>query len=251
MILGAHVPGESPLSEATSIGADCIQMFVGDPQSWKKPQPRPDAAELAAAGVPIYVHAPYLINVASPNNRVRIPSRKILANTVAAAAEVGARAVIVHGGHSEDGIEEGFVRWHKALEQLDMTVPVLIENTAGGDNAMARRVDVLARLWDELEDFDVGFCFDTCHAHAAGEDLDDVIERTLEATGCIDLIHANSSRDEPGTGADRHAAFSTGKVSPDMIVDMVNASKAPVAICETPWDTIADDLGYLREKLPI
>jgi deoxyribonuclease-4 len=231
------------------VGAACLQMFVGDPQSWKKPQPRADAAELAAAGVPIYVHAPYLINVASPNNRIRIPSRKILANTVEAAATVGAAAVIVHGGHSEDGISEGFSRWRKALEQLEMTVPVLIENTAGGDNAMARRVEVLAHLWDELSDFEVGFCFDTCHAHAAGEDLDDVIDRVLDATGRIDLMHANSSRDQPGTGADRHASFAAGTMDAGVIRDMIIASKAPVTICETPWETIADDLDLLRAEL--
>ena len=52
-----------------------------------------------------------------------------------------------------------------------LPVPILIENTAGGDNAMARRLDALARLWDAVGEFDVGFCLDTCHAHAAGEEL--------------------------------------------------------------------------------
>src|SRR3990170_8572539 len=111
MIVGAHVPDESPLEEAASVDAECIQLFVGPPQSWKKPPPRDDAEELKASPLPIYVHAPYLINVASPNNRVRIPSRKILDHTLEAAATVGATAVIVHGGHAEDGVEEGFGRW--------------------------------------------------------------------------------------------------------------------------------------------
>ena len=50
-----------------------MQIFLGDPQSWKAPKPREDAARLSESPVPIYVHAPYLINVASPDNRVRIP----------------------------------------------------------------------------------------------------------------------------------------------------------------------------------
>ena len=104
MLLGAHIRGELPLEEAAKLGADCIQMFVGPPQSFRKPPPRGDAAELRAAGIPIYVHAPYLINVASPNNRIRIPSRKILHNTMERAEEIGAVAVIVHGGHAEDGV---------------------------------------------------------------------------------------------------------------------------------------------------
>ena len=249
MIIGAHVPDEDPLQEAASVDAECIQIFVGPPQSWKKPPPREDAAELKGSPLPIYVHAPYLINVASPNNRVRIPSRKILADTLDRASDVGAAAVIVHGGHAEDGIEHGFRRWWKVFEEMEPQVPIFIENTAGGDNAMARKVDVLAELWEHLEDFDVGFCFDTCHAHAAGEELSDVIDRVLAATGRIDLVHANSSRDPAGGGRDRHANFSDGQIDETVIVEMVRAAKAPAVICETPWPGISDDIVRLRTAL--
>jgi deoxyribonuclease IV len=253
VIFGAHVPGDKPLQEAEEVGAECLQMFVGPPQSWKKPPPRPDEEELRGSPIPIYVHAPYLINVASPNNRVRIPSRKILANTLEAAAAIDAAAVIVHAGHAEDGIERGFRRWWKVFEEMgEPPVPVLIENTAGGTNAMARHIDVLAELWEALAEFEVGFCFDTCHAHAAGEDLTDVVKRVLDATGRIDLVHANSSRDEPGTGADRHANFGSGKMEVDAIVQMAReavAGGAPTVICETPWAGLAHDLEYLRANL--
>jgi deoxyribonuclease IV len=249
MIIGAHVPGKKPLEEAAEVGAECVQMFLGPPQSWKKPPVRPDADELRASEVPVYVHAPYLINVASPNNRIRIPSRKILAGAIERAEEIGAAGIIVHAGHAEDGIPRGFIRWRKVFEELESDVPVLIENTAGGDNAMGRHIETLELLWAALEDFDVGFCFDTCHAHAAGEDLSTVIERVLDGVGQIDVLHANSSRDPAGTGADRHASFAEGTMDPDAIVAMARASGAPTVICETPWTTISDDLDYLRTKL--
>lgn len=250
MIFGAHIHGEAPLKEAEQVGAECLQMFVGPPQSWKKPPPREDAAELKASDIPIYVHAPYLINVASPNNRVRIPSRKILQGAIERSAEIGASGLIVHGGHAEDGVEHGFMRWRKVFEELgDSPVRILIENTAGGTNAMTRHVDVLASLWEHLEDFDAGFCFDTCHAHAAGEDVSDVIERVLDATGGIDLVHANGSRDGAGSGADRHDNFDSSKLAPESIVSMIEASGAPAVICETPWPGIEDDLAFLRERL--
>ena len=252
MIVGAHVPQENPLKEAEAVGAECLQMFIGPPQSWKKPPPREDADELRASQLPVYVHAPYLINVASPNNRVRIPSRKILFQTLECAEAVGAAAVIVHAGHAEDGIERGFRRWWKVFEELleeDYKVPVLIENTAGGENAMGRQVATLARLWEMLDEFDVGFCFDTCHAHAAGEDLSDVVDRVLDAIGRIDLVHANSSKDPAGSGRDRHCNFSEGELDAATIADMVAASRAPAVICETPWEGIADDLAYLRDRL--
>ena len=250
MIIGAHVPGDDPLAEAAQVGAQCVQMFVGSPQSWKKPPSRPDAEELAASDVPIFVHAPYLINVASPNNRVRIPSRKILDGALERSAEIGAAGLIVHAGHADDGVANGFQRWRTVFERMDESpVPILIENTAGGDHAMGRRVEVLAELWTYLEGFDVGFCFDTCHAHAGGEDLTDVIDRILAATGRIDLVHANSSRDAAGTGADRHANFDSGQMDPDQIVGMVKASGAPAVICETPWPGIQEDIAYLRANL--
>lgn len=249
MIVGAHVPGKKPLDEAAEVGASCLQMFVGPPQSWKKPPPRPDAEELRTSKLPIYVHAPYLINVASPNNRVRIPSRKILAQTMEAAATVGAAGVIVHAGHAEDGIERGYIRWRKVFEERTSDIPILIENTAGGTNAMGRKIEDLAALWEHLDDFDVGFCFDTCHAHSAGEELSDVVDRVLAATGRIDLVHANSSRDAAGSGADRHANFADGRMDVEAIAAMVKASGAPAVICETPWTKMADDLAWLKARL--
>src|SRR5712691_10806829 len=193
MLIGAHVPGEDPLKEASSVGADAIQMFVGDPQSFEKPEPRPDEPVLRAAELPIYVHAPYRLNVVHPSPRVRVPSRKTLAQTVDAAAEIGAAGVIVHGGHAEDDPAQGPTRWWKVFEEREFPVPILSENTAGGDNAVARYVDQLDALWQALAGYPVRFCFDTCHAHAAGEALADVVERILGVVGTIDLVHCNNS----------------------------------------------------------
>src|SRR6266480_6402446 len=138
-MVGAHVAPTKPLKEAEAIGADCVQIFLSDPQGWKKPPARKDAAELRDSPVPLYAHAPYLINVCSPRNNVRYGSRKILQQTCDAAAAVGAAAVIVHPGHAEDGVEPGVGRWERTLQMLRSDVPVYLENTAGGDNAVARR----------------------------------------------------------------------------------------------------------------
>src|SRR5947207_5660516 len=206
-IVGAHLSPRKPLAEAERVDADCVQIFLSNPQGWEKPPHRRDAEQLRASPVPLYVHAPYLINVCSPRNNVRYGSRKILQQTCDAAANVGAAAVIVHAGHAEDGIAKGVGRWPRTLEMLESEVPVFIENTAGGDNAVARRFDALALLWEAVSQvkpsFEVGFCFDTCHAHAAGEELSDAVSRVQSIVGRIDLLHANDSRDPPGTGADR------------------------------------------------
>lgn len=250
MRIGSHVSSRDPLAAAQAEGADVVQIFLGNPQSWKAPNPRDDAAQLKAATLPIYVHAPYLINVASANNRVRIPSRKALQQTCDAAAEIGAMAVIVHGGHVADGeeLEDGFQRWRKALEQLETDMAVYLENTAGGDHAMARRFDTIARLWDCIGDTGVGFCLDTCHTWAAGEALLDAVERIKAITGRIDLVHCNDSKDAAGSGRDRHANFGTGQINPDLLVAVVKAADAPV-ICETAEDGRRDDIVFLRDRL--
>src|ERR687897_222479 len=138
-MVGAHLAPEDPLGEAEAVGADCVQVFLSDPQGWQKPPPRDDAAELRASTVQLYVHAPYLINVCSPRNNVRYGSRKILQQTCEAAAEVGAEAVVVHPGHAEDGVIHGFDRWVRTLERLESEVPLYIENTAGGGTGEPRR----------------------------------------------------------------------------------------------------------------
>jgi deoxyribonuclease-4 len=253
--IGMHLHDGDPLTEALAARADAVQFFLGDPQGWKAPvlpgEPAQVTAAFADADVSGYVHAPYVINVASPNNRIRIPSRKLLDQQLKAAASIGARGLIVHGGHVTAGtdLEEGYDSWRKAVERIERPLPMLIENTAGGDGAMARSLEGIARLWDAVGDAgggEVGFCLDTCHAHAAGEDLATIVDRIKAITGRIDLVHGNNSRDEFGSGRDRHAGLESGQIDPALIVGVVRAAGAPV-ICETP-DPVAD-MAWLRGQL--
>jgi deoxyribonuclease-4 len=247
--VGAHVDPRQPVAEALARGADLVQIFLSDPQSWHKPPPRSDARELAASPIPIYVHAPYLINVVAEASRIRIPSRRILQETCDAASEIGAVAVVVHGGHltGEGELSDTYPRWRKALQELDTTIPVLIENTAGGDNAVVRRVESIANLWKEIGDLNPGFVLDTCHAWAGGEPGDELVGRILEATGRIDLIHCNDSRDGFDSRRDRHANLGHGEMPLDLLATVVEEAQAPVVV-ETPGgvdDHIAD-IAFVR-----
>jgi deoxyribonuclease-4 len=251
--IGAHVDQADPVQAALDRGADLSQFFLGDPQGYKGPEFRydggADALRAAAeeAGIDLYVHAPYIINVATTNNRIRIPSRKLLQQHIDAATSIGAKALIVHGGHvnAKDNPEDGFENWAKAVERTNLTLPVLIENTAGGDKAMARRLEMIARLWDAVGDLGAGFCLDTCHAHAGGEDLVGIVERVKAITGRVDLVHANDSRDAFDSGADRHANFGSGQIDPDLIVAVCKAAGSPVVV-ETPADGQATDIALIR-----
>ena len=250
MMIGAHLSNKRPLADARAIGAELIQIFLSNPQSWKKPLPRSDAEELASSPTPIYVHAPYLVNVVAGESRVRIPSRRILAETCEAATAIGAAGVVVHGGHVTGGgsLGEATGRWRKALTQLDTTVPVLIENTASGQFAAARRLEDIRRLWEEIGDLDVGLVLDTCHAWAGGEPLDELVERVMAMTGRIDLVHANNSRDPFDSRRDRHANLETGEIPRDLLAKVIRAARAPMVV-ETPSEGQAADITWLKEQL--
>lgn len=254
MRIGAHVPGQDPVAAAAARDTDLVQVFLSPPQSYRTPRVRDDADDLRTSDLTIYVHAPYLVNVATTNNRVRHPSRKLLGETVDAAAAIGAAGVVVHGGHlpEADDPDEGCANWRKTLERLETDVPILIENTAGGRNAMARWFDRVGRLWEALDGVEVpvGFCLDTCHTHAAGEKLVDAVDRVVDLVGGIGLVHLNDSKDDPGSGRDRHQNLGVGEVDPDLLVAVVEQAGAP-AVVETPGDADAQaaDIAWIRERL--
>lgn len=265
--IGATVDQADPISAAVRRGADAAQILLGDPQGWGKPEPAYPGGSAALAkdaaeqGVRLYVHSAYVINVASTNNRIRIPSRKLLQQTVQAGADLGVAGVVVHGGHVTKGEDPaaGFENWRKAIEGLELPCTLLIENTAGGTNAMARYLESIERLWEAVRGHPhsdrVGFCLDTCHAFAAGLDLDTVVERVLAITGRIDLVHANDSAGAFDSGRDRHANFGQGKIPPEQLAAVAAAAAAAGAdfICETPGDAEGQgaDVAWLRERLGV
>ena len=111
--IGAHVDPADPLAEAAARGADLVQFFLGDPQGWKAPVV---AYAGGAAALRAAAEAPASTSTSTRrtsstwrrrNNRIRIPSRKLLAKHAAAAAEIGAKGLIVHGGHVLQGRRPG------------------------------------------------------------------------------------------------------------------------------------------------
>lgn len=262
--IGAHVSAGQPLREVELRGADVLQFFLSNPQSWKKPKQRDDTEQLRSSVLPIYVHAPYLVNVVSDNHRIRIPSRRILQETCDAAAAIGAAGVVVHGGHvlsqaeaknlgkspNPELVRQALPRWRKAIKALDTDLLVLIENTAGGEMAAARRLEQIGWLWEEIADLNVGFVLDTCHAWAGGEEPEGLVERVMAKTGRIDLVHCNDSRDQFGSGADRHANLGKGQIPLPLLGQIVRDAAAPV-IVETPGDVVGQkaDIDWLRSHL--
>lgn len=251
--IGSHVPRRDPLGEARRRGAAAIQINLSAPRNWAAPVRRGDEHDLAASGVPLFVHAPYLVNLASADPVVRARSRACLEAETSAAALVGARGVVVHGGQAgaDSSIEEAIVRWATTMRGAHLSCRLLIENTAGGRGAPGRRPRDLALLVEVLRtlDLDVGVVLDTCHAHAAGLDLSTVADELVELVGRVDLVHANDSRDPAGSGRDHHQHLGEGTVEPHLLAAAALGPGVPVVV-ETPGgaDAQAADVAWLRQQ---
>ena len=253
MNVGAHIPSKNAIEEIKLRKGDTFQIFISSPQMWKSPKPREDVDVLQEYDGPIYVHAPYLINVATPNNKVRHPSRKLLKDTCKVAASFGAKGVIVHGGSVGEGgdISVGYDNWRKALEHVEDTgMRVLVENTAGCKNSVARYMDSIERLWEVIGHLNVGLCLDTCHTWAGGIPTIDAVKGFKKLVKKIDLIHFNDSKDGFESSRDRHENLGKGKIPKEELEYVIKNAKTDI-IVETPNgpDAQKKDIAWIKRRL--
>jgi deoxyribonuclease IV len=254
LAIGSHVERTDPLGGAHARNAEVIQINLSSPRSWRAPSTRGDEETLAASDMDIFVHSPYLINPASIRAEQRDKSRQCLEEQSRAAAQIGATGLVVHGGHPTGGgtVADGINGWLEVLSNADLPCRILIENTAGGNAAVARHLDALEKLFAAIRGagHDVGFVLDTCHAHAGGMNLDGLVARLIDAVGEIDLVHVNDSKDTAGCGRDRHETLGQGLIPHGAIAEIVGAANAP-AVVETPGaaENQAADITWLRQRL--
>jgi hypothetical protein len=109
-LIGAHVPMSGKISRlayATAVGAEVIQVFAANPRAWATAPGDPAAdAAFRQAGLPVFVHAPYLINLGSADELTASRSVSALGHSIRRAEEMGARGVVVHTG-SAVGADRG------------------------------------------------------------------------------------------------------------------------------------------------
>lgn len=233
MRVGAHIRTRGGLATAAEVarevGADAVQLFVSNPRSWAGP--RLETAEAFGAawrgsGVgPLFVHAPYLVNVASPNPDFLAKSLELCRRSVAACGLIEAAGFVVHAGAGGPGepaqaLERAAALLQAVLSETPDTTRLLVELMAGTSGAVASTFAEAAALFDTVADDRLGLCLDTCHLFAAGYGLDDpegvdACFDELHATGLdgrLALIHANDARFERGSRRDRHEVVGEGHI---------------------------------------
>jgi deoxyribonuclease-4 len=211
---------------------------------------------------PLAVHSCYLVNLASPRRELLARSRRAVIDDMKRAAVLGARVVNAHTGYDMGaGLESGLRTLAESvrliLEKAPPGVDLLLENAAGGSRRLGGEWAHFARLLDELdEEPRLGFCFDTCHAHAAGYRLDGprwvgAALREFDRVLGLDrlrLIHLNDSKGPPGGLLDRHQHLGKGTIGDAGLRAFLRRRELRdrCAILETPIDRPTDDARNLR-----
>jgi deoxyribonuclease-4 len=265
--VGTHVPvGKGlvagALARADELGCETIQVFAGNPRGWAHSagDPEHDArfrAGAAARGMRTFIHAPYLVNLGSPNAATYEKSVASVAHHLRRAVEMGVEGVVVHtGSYVDPGGESGLLeaalrRVREGLLPLldavaDEDAPwVLLEPTAGQGRSLCAGIDDLEPYLAAL-DFHpkAGICLDTCHAFAAGAPLDDpggaaaTLDRVVEigGPGRLRLIHANDSMDVRGASRDRHERIGEGHIGAAAFAELLAhpATEGVPFVLETP-----------------
>ena len=275
--VGAHVFVGGGLTTvglpyAEKIGAEAVQVFVSNPRGWTSSAGDAAVDEAFAVGcrerrMPVFVHAPYLVNFGSPTEATRQRSADAVHHSLQRGRRIGARGVVVHAGsavderHRDGALAAMREQLLPILDGLGDDDPlVLVEPTAGGGHALAATVQDLEPLFAVLEAHPrLGVCLDTCHAFAAGHDLASPggMRATLNGLvravgrGRLKLIHANDSKDPVGSGRDRHTNIGTGLIGTEPFAELFRhpATRGVPVVVETPGDVEAHvrDLTVLRQ----
>ena len=235
MKIGAHVGASGGLAtafeRAAAIGAETIQIFGAPPQMWRRRKIRPDECEafraaMAETGIePVFLHGPYLINLATEKPEQLTKSTDALSEDLRLASAIGAKGVIFHvGSHKGVGFAKRLPQIKKALKQVLKDTPddawIILENSAGQGGSVGSKLEELAAIIVAVDSDRLKVCLDTEHAYAAGYNLadGDGLEETMAqfdreiGLARLGAGHANDSKIELGGGVDRHDNIGEGHI---------------------------------------
>jgi deoxyribonuclease-4 len=269
------------LDEAQSLGLDCVQVFTKNQQQWKAPSLK---AEVIAGwkkslgqmawlkdgrtSPRVVSHASYLANMASPNDELREKSIALMREELERCEQLDIPLLVFHpGAYTTSSLEDGIARIASAVASIlkdtaGYKTVMCFENVAGAGSTVGRTFEELATLRARVIDQGgpaqrVGFCIDTCHAHAAGYDLStaastrESLDKLLSTLGpeTIRCLHLNDSKGKAGSRLDRHEHIGAGTIGQSGFATFLaceHFSDIP-KIMETPkgekekglaWDTV-------------
>lgn len=264
MKLGVHVSIGGRICDAflrvQYLGCNTMQIFSRSPQRWRqKKQAAQDIEEFIRLKNkskinPVFIHIPYLANLASPFPRLYQASIKAYLEDIEEADFLKADYIVTHmGSHKNTSEEEGLKRLIKALGIIlkktnKSSIGILLENTSGSGSWLGYNFKHQKLVFDRLgRDSRLGICLDTAHAFAAGYDistqagLDQMLSQIDDAAGIgrIKLVHLNDLKAKLGSRRDMHEHIGRGSIGLEGMRRIINhpALKHAAFILETPKDS--------------
>jgi len=279
MKIGCHLSASggylAMAQTAVSIGANVFQFFTRNPRGGAaKPIDKADVAAFldyaAANGIgPILAHAPYTLNAAGAEPRVREFAEEVMADDLERLEHTPGAMYNFHpGSHVGQGAEEGINLISGMLSRILSKKPykttVLLETMSGKGSEVGRDFAEIRAIIDATESklgnqaikqsdnqTILGVCLDTCHVWDGGydiaDDLDGVLAEFDRAVGLgrLKAIHFNDSMNALGAHKDRHERIGKGRIGLDALARVVNHPK----LRDLPFylETPCDLQGYRDE----
>ncbi len=272
--LGAHTINNGGIhmavKRAGNAGMTAMQLFTAPPQYYgdkvsikaeRVTRFRTALAETNIRPENVVVHAAYVLSVATPDDTKWARAAGGLARELERSSTLGAGAVCFHSGSAaESERSESAKRIAKAivqaLETVDSTTRVLIENTAGAGRTMGKTAeeigDILSHVPKKFRPR-TGYGLDTCHLYASGYDITEskqiftrIIDAFEEHAGePPSFFHLNDSEGALGSNKDRHLLIGKGAIGEEPFRWLLQdpRSRGVPLILETPQQNydIADD----------
>ncbi|MBQ8617320.1 MAG: deoxyribonuclease IV [Clostridia bacterium] len=261
--------------QAVEIGANTFQFFTRNPRGGSvKPFDRADAEALNAfmqehRFAPVLAHAPYTLNAAAADARVREFAFRTMREDLERLAYIPNAMLNFHpGSHVKQGADVGIRLISEMLDEVytsELPTQVLLETMAGKGSEVGRSFEELHAIMDASKAGDrLGVCLDTCHVFDGGYDivnrLDDVLEEFDRVVGLdrLKAIHLNDSKNPMTSHKDRHEKIGKGSIGLDAMVRIINhpALRSLPFYLETPneLDGYAQEIALLRsayQEIPL
>ena len=272
MLLGIHcsISGglHNAVHEAESLDADTFQIFTKNQRQWFDKEIKQEELDLfretqrKSKVKTAFAHAIYLINIASPDDKLRNMSIKSLTTEINRCHGLGLLGAVLHPGAAKEQTEKVAIqRIADGIKQVlkdtsEFETKILLENTAGQGTTIGGKFEHLKEIMDQVDSPRVGLCFDTCHAFAAGFDIrtKQGFEQTMEELDKIvglnhlDALHLNDSKGELGSHLDRHDHIGKGKIGLEPFKVIMKTFQNIPKVLETPKEDEMDavNLKVLR-----
>ena len=273
LLIGMHVSISGSLDNsvdnARKLGCTAFQIFTRNPRGWKaRPLTIKEVASFRAKiklvemdKCPIFAHMPYPPNFSLPEKISFQKSIQSLIQETKRCGKLGIPYLVAHlGSHrgvgATKGVETVVEAFCRAARETPDNVTILLENSSGGKHSVGSNFEELKEIFSQLKPMKrFGICFDTCHAFAAGYEIQTTSQAkktwnkfvNLLGVKNIKLIHLNDSQGKIGCGIDLHEHIGLGQIGKsglEYFTKFAKSNNIPI-ILETPIDERRDDTENL------